>query len=65
MFIITKKMGRPKAAKPKSVEFGVCFDVETAEKLQSYCKRHSISKGEAVRRGVNKLLQEERSGSES
>lgn len=54
-----KKMGRPKADKPKSIELGVRFDVETAAKLEAYCQRHNVTKGEAVRRGVCKLAEED------
>lgn len=51
-----KKMGRPKSENPKSVEYGVRFDVETEKRLRAYCEQHNISKGEAIRRGVNLLL---------
>lgn len=54
-----KKMGRPKAKRPKSIELGVRFDADTAEALEGYCQRNNVSKGEAVRRGVRKLVQEE------
>lgn len=53
----TKKMGRPKATKPKDIELGVRFDAETAEMLEDYCQRHKITKGEAVRRGIKKLVE--------
>lgn len=52
-----KKMGRPKATNPKSVEYGVRFDVETEAKLRAYCEKHGISKGEAIRQGVKLLLE--------
>ena len=52
-------MGRPRASNPKSVELGVCFDVELATRLQLYCDRYSISKAEAIRRSVKKLLKED------
>lgn len=54
-----KKMGRPKAQRPKTIELGVRFDADTAEALEGYCQRHNVSKGEAVRRGIRKLVQEE------
>lgn len=52
-----KKMGRPKATKPKDIELGVRFDAETAEMLEDYCQKHKITKGEAVRRGIKKLVE--------
>lgn len=54
-----KKMGRPKAEKPKKIELGVRFDAETAEKLAAYCQRHNVTKGEAVRRGICRLAEED------
>lgn len=54
-----KKMGRPKAQSPKTIELGVRFDADTAEALEGYCQRNKVSKGEAVRRGIRKLVQEE------
>lgn len=57
-----KKMGRPKAEKPKTIELGVRFDAETAEKLETYCQRHKVTKGEAVRRGICRLAEEDAAG---
>lgn len=50
--------GRPKADKPKTNRFSIRLDDETEKKLDEYCKCHSISKGEAIRRGIHLLLQE-------
>jgi len=32
---------------------------ETMKRLEEYCAKHGISKGEAIRRGITKLLEEE------
>lgn len=49
-------IGRPKAIKPKSNRFSICLDDETEEKLNVYCEQNKVSKGEAIRRGINLLL---------
>nr|WP_276512869.1 hypothetical protein [Flavonifractor plautii] len=36
------------------------MDAETEKKLQEYCERHNISKGEAIRQGVHLLLATEK-----
>ena len=53
---MAQKMGRPKVLKPKSVKYSIRLDEETEAKLIAYCNRHSITKGEAVRRGIHMLL---------
>ena len=54
--VIYMKTGRPKAIKPKSVRFSIRLDEETEARLIAYCNMHGITKGEAVRRGILKLL---------
>lgn len=54
-----KKMGRPKTENPKTVELGMRLDAPTAEVLEAYCKRHDISKAEALRRGIMRLAEED------
>ena len=53
---MSPKMGRPKAEKPKDIRFSIRLDIETEQKLQKYCKEHDITKGEAIRKGINLLL---------
>lgn len=54
--IVTQKIGRPKADKPKTVYCNIRLDSETEKKLLNYCKNNNISKGEAVRKGIDLLL---------
>lgn len=54
-----KKMGRPKSKNPKTCELNVRFDAEIWETLVDYASRHSISKAEAIRRGILKLVEAE------
>lgn len=50
--------GRPKAEKPKEIRYSIRLDVETEEKLKTYCEQHKITRGEAIRRGIHLLLTE-------
>lgn len=51
--------GRPKAENPKQARFSIRLDAETERKLQEYCEKHNISKGEAIRQGIHLLLSQE------
>lgn len=53
-----KKMGRPKAEKPKEIKYSIRTDAETEEKLERYCTENGISKGEAYRKGIELLLEQ-------
>ena len=53
---MAQKMGRPKVLKPKSVKYSIRLDEDTEARLISYCNRHGITKGEAIRRGIHLLL---------
>lgn len=48
--------GRPKADNPKAARFSIRLDAITEERLERYCEQHNVSKGEAIRRGIEKLL---------
>lgn len=50
--------GRPKADKPKAIRYSVRLDAETEIKLKSYCEQHSITRGEAIRQGIELLLRQ-------
>ena len=53
-------VGRPKADNPKSSRFSIRLDVETDKKLEEYCKYNNISKGEAIRQGIQLLLSQKK-----
>ena len=53
---MSPKTGRPKVDKPKGVNLTIRLDEETAKRLAEYCAQHNISRGEAVRCGVQLLL---------
>ncbi|HFD2049218.1 MAG: CopG family transcriptional regulator [Clostridium perfringens] len=52
-----KKMGRPKAEKPKNESVKVRFDSELFEELNNYCKENNITKAKAIRNGIKLLLE--------
>lgn len=54
---MTAKIGRPKVENPKNVKYSIRLDIETEEKLKKYCEKNNITKGEAIRRGIDKLLE--------
>ena len=57
---MSPRTGRPKVDNPKVVSICIRLDSETEAKLQAYCLRNNVSKGEAIRRGVHLLLAKEK-----
>lgn len=55
---MSPRTGRPKTENPINIRTSVRLDAETDKKLLKYCKEHSITKGEAIRKGVHLLLAE-------
>ena len=55
---MSPKIGRPKAENPKDIRYSIRLDTETEKKLVEYCSEHGISKGEAIRQGIQLLLAE-------
>lgn len=53
-------VGRPKADRPKEVRYSVRLDLETETKLKAYCAEHGITRGEAIRQGIDLLLDEKK-----
>ena len=49
-------MGRPKVENPKNIDVKVRFDEITNQRLIEYCKKHNITRTEAIRQGVHLLL---------
>ncbi len=55
---MSPRTGRPKVEKPKDIKYSIRLDEEIEAKLQSYCIEHKIKKGEAIRKGIQLLLEE-------
>lgn len=53
---MSPKTGRPKAENPKNIRYSIRLDCDTEKSLTSYCERFGISKGEAIRKGIELLL---------
>lgn len=56
---MSPRTGRPKVDNPKTVRYSVCLDAETEKRLQAYCEKHEITKGEAIRKAIIQLLSKE------
>lgn len=54
---LSPRTGRPKADNPKDIRYSVRLDKETEQRLKSYCIKNNITKGEAIRQGINLLLE--------
>ncbi len=57
---MSPRMGRPKLDNPKNINYSIRMDQETEKRLQEYCIKHNISKGEAIRQGIRLLLTKEK-----
>lgn len=57
---MSPRTGRPKAENPKSVNLTVRLDEDTNVRLQLYCEKHQITKGQAIRKGVHLLLDQKK-----
>ena len=52
---MSPRTGRPKAENPKDIKYSIRLDAETEAKLNTYCIKYGISKGEAIRQGIHLL----------
>ena len=55
------KVEKQKVEKPKIIRYSVRLDIEIEEKLKQYCKNNRITKGEAIRQGLDLLLENKKS----
>ena len=55
---MSPRTGRPKVEKPKDIRYSIRLDAETEQNLSKYCEKHGITKGEAIRRGIQLLLEQ-------
>ena len=56
------QVGRPKVKKPKDIKYSIRIDADTEARLQAYCEENDISKGEAIRAGIELLLKKKKGG---
>lgn len=57
---MSPRTGRPKVENPKKNDVKVRLDDKTSKKLDDYCEKHSITRAEAIRRGIHLLLAKEK-----
>lgn len=55
---MSPRTGRPIVGAKKDIDVKVRFDKETHDNLLKYCEEHSISRTEAIRKGVRLLVSE-------
>lgn len=54
--VIMTPAGRPFSSNPKSIKYSIRLDADTENRLIAYCEKHEIKKGEAIRRAIELLL---------
>ena len=57
---MSPRTGRPKAEKPLTIEVKARIDYDTNQRLNDYCKKNNVTRTEVVRRGIIKILSEEK-----
>lgn len=50
------RTGRPKVDKPKSIKYSIRLDETMEKELIDFCIKWGITKGEAIRKGIEMLL---------
>lgn len=55
---MSPKTGRPKKENPVNIRYSIRLDAEMEKRLQEYCEKHGITKGEAIRKGIHLLLEQ-------
>ena len=54
---MSPRTGRPKVNNPINIRTSVRLDKKTDDALNEYCEKNSLTKGEAIRKGVHLLLE--------
>ena len=57
---MSPRTGRPKADKPKDIRYSIRLDEETELRLRAYCNKHGVTRVEAIRKGIELLLGQEK-----
>lgn len=53
-------IGRPKVDDPISKNLTIRLDSETLNRLNAYCEKHMITRGQAIRQGIHLLLERDK-----
>ena len=54
------KMGRPKSDNPKSIEVKIRIDESTNKRLIDYCEKRVLTRTEAIRNGIERVLEDDK-----
>ena len=57
---MSPRTGRPKLEDPNTKRMSVCLNDKTSSELIAYCKKHGITKGAAVRKAIELLLESDK-----
>ena len=57
---MSPRTGRTKSDNPKEIEVKARIDAETDRRIQEYCKKHSKTRTEVVREGIELVLAQEK-----
>ena len=57
---MSPRTGRPKADNPKRNDVKVRLTDTVAARLDEYCLKHNITRAEAIRQGIDLLLEQEK-----
>ncbi len=57
---MSQKIGRPKSNNPLLIEVKARIDKKTNNKLNDYCVKHGVNRTYVLRKGIEKVLNEEK-----
>lgn len=57
---MSHKIGRPKENDPNKINLTIRINTTLNDKLNAYCKKNLVSKGQVVREGIEILLDEKK-----
>lgn len=55
---MSPRTGRPPSENPKNIEVKARIDEDTARRLLAYCERLGITRTEALRKGIERILED-------
>ena len=57
---MSPQKGRPPSENPKKVEVKARLDEQTARRLLAYCEKLGITRTDALREGIKRILEDEK-----
>ena len=56
---MSPQKGRPPSKNPKNIEVKARLDEQTARRLFAYCEKLGITRTDALRKGIERILEDE------